>query len=114
MINLDNKLLRERTLVWIGMSPGLKFFFSVLQQCLDFLGVGDMLVAFELGTDVQSLLAPQIALDIPVEGELQRTLVQGLNMATVRVLQGAGGSSCGRHCCKAFQRYVSPCLGGLI
>ena len=47
-------------------------------------GLGDVLVGFEEGADVHGLAAPDVAVDGPVEGELEGAAVE-LAVAYIRV-----------------------------
>ena len=78
------------TFVRIRVGPFLKFLFSILQQKLEFFGVGDMLVCFKLSTNVQCLLTPQITLNGPVKRQLERTFIQRLNVKSMCVLERVG------------------------
>jgi len=39
-------------------------------------GLGNMTVCFEEGTDVEGLASPEVAVDGPVEGELEGALIE--------------------------------------
>lgn len=48
----------------------------VLHMYLLLSGLGNMTVCFEEGTDVEGLASPEVAVDGPVEGELEGALIE--------------------------------------